>query len=84
VGRFEELYSKLELPFTGKARAGIQKATSSKNPQEVSIESIYSTNLDSAANLENWKQRLTPEEIARIRELTQREARLFYGEGEWV
>ena len=81
--RYEDLYAKLELPFTGKARKGILKATSAKNPQEVSLDSIYSTNLDSAANLENWKQRLSPEEIARIRDLTQDVARIYYGDQDW-
>lgn len=84
VKGYEELYAKLELPFTGKARKGILKATSAKNPQEVSLESIYSTNLDSAANLENWKQRLSPQEIARIRELTLDVARIYYGDGDWA
>ncbi len=81
---YEKLYAELELPFTSKARNGIQKATSAKNPQEVSLESIYSTNLDSAANLENWKQRLTPEEIARIHALTQDVARIYYGDKDWA
>jgi glycosyltransferase involved in cell wall biosynthesis len=81
--RYEDLYAKLEMPFTGKARRGILKATSAKNPQEVSLDSIYSTNLDSAANLENWKQRLSPEEIARIRDLTQDVARIYYGDQDW-
>ncbi len=81
---YEALYAELELPFTSKAKNGIQKATSAKNPQEVSLESIYSTNLDSAANLENWKQRLTKEEIARIRDLTQDEASFYYGSEDWA
>lgn len=83
VTLFEQLYAELELPFTSKARKGIVKSTSSSNPQEVSLESIYSTNLDSAANLENWKQRLTPEEITRIRELTQDVAKIYYGDRDW-
>jgi glycosyltransferase involved in cell wall biosynthesis len=84
VAGYERLYGALELPFTTKVKHGILKATSSKNPQEVSLESIYSTNLDSAANLENWKQRLTPEEIARIRALTEDVAQLYYGDKDWA
>jgi hypothetical protein len=81
---FERLYGQLELPFTSKVKTGILRATSAKNPQEVSLDSIYSTNLDSAANLENWKQRLTPEEIARIRSLTEDVASLYYREADWA
>jgi glycosyltransferase involved in cell wall biosynthesis len=80
---FERLYGQLELPFTSRVKAGILRATSSKNPQEVSLDSIYSTNLDSAANLENWKQRLSPEEISRIRTLTSDVAGTYYGEADW-
>ncbi|MEX2160790.1 MAG: glycosyltransferase [Anaerolineales bacterium] len=80
---FEQLYSQLELPFTSSVKSGILRATSSKNPQEVSLESIYSTNLDSAANLENWKQRLTKEEISRIRSLTEDVAGAYYGDQDW-
>jgi glycosyltransferase involved in cell wall biosynthesis len=81
---FENLYGKLELPFTSRVKAGILRATSAQNPQEISLDSIYSTNLDSAANLENWKQRLTKEEIARIRSLTEDVARVYYRDEDWV
>jgi len=81
---FEGLYSELELPYTTTVKAGIQKATSAKNPQEISLESIYSTNLDSAANLENWKQRLTQQEIVRIHTLTEDVARFYYRDEDWA
>lgn len=83
IKEFERLYSQLELPFTSNVRKGILRATSSKNPQEVSLESIYSTNLDSAANLENWRQRLSKEEITRIHSLTQDVAGLYYRDQDW-
>lgn len=83
IKEFERLYSQLELPFTSNVRKGILRATSSKNPQEVSLESIYSTNLDSAANLENWRQRLSKDEIARIQSLTQDVAGLYYRDQDW-
>lgn len=78
VEAFKKLYAQLGLPFTSRACAGILRATSSQNPQEVSLNWVYSTNLDSAANLENWKQRLTAEEINRVRDLTRDMAGLFY------
>jgi hypothetical protein len=39
--------------------------------------------LDSRANLHNWKHRLTGEEIARVRRLTEETAALFYPEIAW-
>jgi hypothetical protein len=84
VAGFEQLYAQMGLVFNSKARARVKKASSSSNPQEIPLDSIYSTNLDSAANLGIWKQRLTPEEIARIRSLTQEEAKLFYGDEDWA
>ena len=81
---FEKLYGQLELPFTSRVKAGILRATSAQNPQEISLDSIYSTNLDSAANLENWKQRLSKEEIARVRSLTEDVAGLYYRDEDWI
>lgn len=83
IKEFERLYAQLELPFTSHVRKSILRATSSKNPQEVSLESIYSTNLDSAANLENWRQRLSKDEIARIQSLTQDMAAFYYRDQDW-
>jgi hypothetical protein len=82
--QFEDLYGKLGLSFTRRAQVGIRRATGAKNPREVSRRAIYSTRLDSAANLENWKQRLSQDEIARIRQLTAGLASDLYSEGDWT
>ncbi|MCW5877407.1 MAG: glycosyltransferase [Anaerolineales bacterium] len=81
--RFRDLYDEMELPFTERVEAGILKATEAGNPQEVSLRSIYSTRLDSAANLENWKQRLSAEEIERIRQLTASISSHYYNPQDW-
>lgn len=83
IKEFEKLYSQLELPYNRRVKTGILRATSSNNPQEISLDSIYATKLDSAANLENWKQRLTQEEITRIRSLTEDVAGLYYRHADW-
>jgi hypothetical protein len=82
--RFERLYGELELPFTTRAEAGIRRATSADNPEEVSLSSIYATNLDSAANLQNWRQRLDEDEVNRIRELTKAHWGQYYGDKDWA
>ena len=81
---FERLYGQLELPFTSRVKTGILRASSAQNPQEISLDSIYSTNLDSAANLENWRQRLSKDEVTRIRSLTQDVADLYYRDEDWA
>ncbi len=84
IDGFEELYSQLELPYNSRVKARILRATSSDNPQEISLDSIYATKLDSIANLENWKQRLTKGEIDRIRSLTKDIASLYYRDTDWT
>jgi hypothetical protein len=80
---FEELYKNLGLEFNPRARKRILRATSSRNPSEIPARSKYSVNLDSRASLKNWQARLTPEEIARIRTLTQPISPSFYDDQDW-
>lgn len=81
---FKDLYEQLGLPFTPRVQAGIRRATGAGNPSEVSRRWIYSTRLDSAANLENWKHRLSPEEIARVHDLTADLADELYSDEDWL
>ncbi len=81
---FRSLYLNLGLPFTSKVERKILRATGANNPDEVSLNSIYSTKLDSAANLQNWKQRLSADEIERIRQLTEQAALPYYGPEDWA
>ena len=80
---FEELYKNFDLPFNPRARRRIMRATSSRNPSEISARSKYSVNLDSRVNIKNWQTRLTQDEITRIRELTQTISTRFYTDQDW-
>jgi hypothetical protein len=80
---FQALYKRLGLDFNQKVRNGILKATSSDNPSELSKRSVHSVRLDSHANLENWKKRLTAEEIQQVRTLTEHTAGYYYHEKDW-
>jgi hypothetical protein len=80
---FEEIYSALGLNFTTEVQRKIQRSTRQQNPNEVSIEKVHSIWLDSQANLENWKHRLTVEEIHRVKELTASVYPSYYGEQDW-
>lgn len=83
VDCYRGLYSALGLDFTSRAQETILSASSADNPKEVSKKTVHAVRLDSAANLENWKGRLTPPEIARIRQLTAGVAAEYYPDEGW-
>jgi len=80
---FAALYNCLGLEFTSQAQQTVLKSSSSENPQEISKKAVHNYRLDSQANLNNWKRRLNPQEIARIRTLTEETAGRFYLDAGW-
>ncbi len=80
---FKELYQALGLDFNAQAQATILQSSSTQNPKEVSPEAIHAYRLDSRANLDNWRVRLTTEEITRLRQLTGEVAAQFYPDSLW-
>ena len=83
IGGFMQLYDRLGLHFTQDARELIMGSSSSTNPKELSSKKVHAVQLDSRANINNWKHRLQKEEIDRIREFTARIARFYYPEESW-
>jgi hypothetical protein len=83
VGCYRDLYAALDLDFTPKVEQTILNASSSENPAELSTNKVHAVKLDSRANLNNWKKRLSATEITRIREMTGKTAQLFYSDEEW-
>jgi hypothetical protein len=83
VSGFRELYQKLGYTFTPKVEDTILNTSSSENPSKLSKGKTHSVKLDSRASLDNWKKILTPEEITRIRKLTEDVSHLFYSDSEW-
>jgi hypothetical protein len=80
---FRQLYQNLDLDFTQQIEKIIQHSSSSTNPKQLSKNKTHSIRLDSQANLMNWKKRLDPKEISRIRQLTEDTAKNFYSNGDW-
>ena len=80
---YSKLFNYLGLHISEKAARAISRSTSAENPKEISTRKKHSTNLNSVANLENWKHRLTKEEITSIHELTYETASLFYPDSIW-
>jgi hypothetical protein len=83
VAGYKSLYESLGLTFDEKVRDTILNSSSSENPSELSKKKVHSVKLDSRANMDNWKKRLTPAEITRIRKMTEDVSHLFYSENEW-
>jgi hypothetical protein len=83
VAAYQSLYESLGLTFDHKVRDIILNSSASENPTELSKNKIHSVKLDSRANIDNWKKRLAPEEITRIRRLTEDASPLFYSDSDW-
>jgi hypothetical protein len=84
VAGYKSLYEALGLPFDDKVKDTILNSSSSENPTKLAKNKTHSVKLDSRANLDNWKKILTPEEITRIRTLTENVSHLFYPETSWT
>ena len=83
VPGYRDLYSALGLEFTPKVEQAILKSSSAENPSELSKKKVHTVKLDSRANLDNWKKRLSADEITRVRKMTGKTAKLFYSDEEW-
>jgi hypothetical protein len=83
VACYRDLYAALDLDFTPRVEKTILNASSSENQAQLSRQKVHAVKLDSRANLDNWKKRLSKDEITRIREMTGRTAKLFYSDEEW-
>jgi len=80
---YRDLYQRLGLNYTPRSQEIILSSSSAENPKEGSQKNIYATRLDSQANLHNWKKRLSAEEIALVRQLTEEVASLYYPDLPW-
>ncbi len=80
---YKALYESLGLEFTDSVRETILNSSSSENPTELSKKKVHSVKLDSRANVDNWKKRLTEAEIKKIRQITEDVFCLFYEDGGW-
>ncbi len=80
---FRRLYEALGLSFSSKVEKAILESSGSENPKELSRNKAHAVRLDSRSNLENWKRRLTDDEIERMKQLTGEAASRFYPEADW-
>jgi hypothetical protein len=83
INRFKQLYSAVNLNYSTRVEKFIIEHSRAGNPGESSKGAAYSVRLDSRANLNNWKRRLSSEDITRIRKICEPVARLYYVEQDW-
>jgi hypothetical protein len=85
VGGFRDLFVRLGLAFTEEARRAVEAYSGSHNPAQpaVHLGSMVALRRDSAANLSNWRRRLTAAEVARVRDGVGPLADRFYAATEW-
>ena len=80
---YRALYEALNLEFTPRVETTILNSSNSENPRELPRKKVHAFKLDSRANIDNWKKRLTVEEIERVHSMTDTISELFYSDAEW-
>jgi hypothetical protein len=83
LGEFEKLFARLGLDMTGRVRRTIAEHSAEENPREAPHKKAHQLKRNSRANVWNWRSRLTPEEIERVRAGTDDVARHFYSDADW-
>ncbi len=80
---FLRIFHHLGLDFNEDIRRKIADTSQDDNPQELPPGSEHSVQLDSRANLGNWRRRLTTSEVNRIVTATQDHLYGYYDQDEW-
>jgi hypothetical protein len=70
IGGFEQLCDRLGLPFDERTRRSVIESTSASNPVQVGKGGAHEIRLDSRANLESWRSRLSSDEVDQVLEIT--------------
>jgi hypothetical protein len=83
VAGYRDLYRLLDLEFTPRVEKAILNSSSSENPAELSRKKVHGFKLDSRANIDIWKKRLSVEEVDRIHKITEETSALYYSDADW-
>lgn len=79
---FKDLFSRLGLEFSPKVEAFVKESSGSEN-QKGTVANEEQLKRDSAANIKYWKDKLSVEDIEKIKDLTKDIWPLFYTEADW-
>jgi hypothetical protein len=83
MGGFEKICRHVGLSFTGRVRRAVIRSNDPMLPPEVDLKAAFTTRRNAALTLTNWKQRLTTDEIARIRRRVEDVSAHFYSAADW-
>ena len=81
LNQFHLIFKTFDLEFTEQVKNIIHQTSGSHNPVEQQQKNPFKR--DSKENINNWKKRLTTEEISLIKKKTSGIADLFYTRNEW-
>jgi sulfotransferase family protein len=81
VPGFESLFATLEVKFDARIRRRIAEHSGEENPDE--LRRSHDVRLNSRANVDAWRRRLSADQIERIRAGTADVAPAFYGDEDW-
>lgn len=84
ITQFGNLFARLDLPFTKRTSRFIAHTTDSRNPTEPPDEKLHHLRRNSRESIGVWHRRLPPEDIRRIRSLTEDVADRFYATSSWA
>ncbi|MCK5535978.1 MAG: sulfotransferase domain-containing protein [Bacteroidales bacterium] len=83
IKEFKKIFEYFNIPFTPKVKKFLVQTTNKNNSSEVQDNVVHQLHRDSKANIYNFKDRLTEEEIKRIQMGTKAISHIFYDQGWW-
>jgi hypothetical protein len=83
IDGFRTIFQALNLSYTEEVQETILRSTSKSNPVDRDENGRLFLTRDSRANVDNWRRRLTPEEVERVRMRVADVSPLFYDDNEW-
>lgn len=83
VEEFAKMFARLGLPYDERARESIRKSSAAENPKEAPGNVVHHLKRDSKAVVIAWKDRLTSDEIRRIRDQVEDVACHYYSSEDW-
>jgi hypothetical protein len=78
---FESLFSTFDVALTDRIRRVIAEHSSEENPVE--LRQSHDVRLNSRANVDSWRRRLSPGDIERVRSGVADVSPAFYGDEDW-
>jgi hypothetical protein len=83
IVEFQKIFEYFGIQFTSEAKQFLSDTTSQNNDAEVLGNVVHQLHRNSKANIYNFKNRLSSDEIKRIREGTETVSHIFYDQEWW-